>query len=218
MPKTDPVFNPVRFAGCPTGIRRYQKKYARLFRPGERVLDIGCGEGFFLEILRDRGIQGRGVDVSPGMVSACRKKGLDVSRQDARAVLKRGKSRYDGIFCAHLIEHMGPDDLRKFLNDAAKALKKGGRLILITPNFKDLDVMGERFWLDPTHVRPYPLPLLAEMLRSAGFEILKSGTDRMTGLPGRKNFVSWFWKKLCFGSYWGQGDLFIIGVRKDSPG
>ncbi|MBN1893626.1 class I SAM-dependent methyltransferase [bacterium] len=218
MHKTEPLFNPVRFAGCPRGIRRYQKKYARFFKPGERVLDIGCGEGFFLEILKERGIEGKGIDVSQGMVRACRKKGLDVSRQDTRTLLKRGKSRYDGIFCAHLIEHLGPEDLRKFLRNAAKVLKTGGRLILITPNFKDLDVMGERFWMDPTHVRPYPLPLLAEMLSGAGFEILKSGTDRMTGLPGRRNFVSWFLKKIRFGPYWGQGDLFIIGVKKDARG
>jgi methionine biosynthesis protein MetW len=60
------------------------REIARLVRPGARVLDIGCGEGELLELLvRDKGVDGRGLEISPLGVQACLSRGLSVVQGDA---------------------------------------------------------------------------------------------------------------------------------------
>ena len=60
------------------------REILRLVRPGSRVLDIGCGEGALLELLtREKGVDGRGLEISPLGVSACLSRGLAVVQGDA---------------------------------------------------------------------------------------------------------------------------------------
>jgi methionine biosynthesis protein MetW len=65
-------------------IREDFREILRLVRPGSRVLDIGCGEGALLELLaREKGVDGRGLEISPDGVSACLARGLAVVQGDA---------------------------------------------------------------------------------------------------------------------------------------
>jgi methionine biosynthesis protein MetW len=60
------------------------REILRLVRPGSRVLDVGCGEGELLELLaREKGVAGRGLEISPEGVSACMARGLAVVQGDA---------------------------------------------------------------------------------------------------------------------------------------
>jgi methionine biosynthesis protein MetW len=60
------------------------REILRLVRPGSRVLDVGCGEGELLELLaREKGVEGRGLEISPEGVSACLSRGLAVVQGDA---------------------------------------------------------------------------------------------------------------------------------------
>jgi methionine biosynthesis protein MetW len=60
------------------------REIARLVRPGSRVLDVGCGEGELLELLtREKGVDGRGLEISAEGVSACLARGLAVVQGDA---------------------------------------------------------------------------------------------------------------------------------------
>ena len=60
------------------------REILRLVRPGSRVLDVGCGEGALLELLsQDKGIDGRGLEISPEGVAACLARGLSVVQGDA---------------------------------------------------------------------------------------------------------------------------------------
>ncbi len=60
------------------------KEILRLVRPGARVLDVGCGEGALLELLeREKGVDGRGIEISAAGVSACLARGLSVMQGDA---------------------------------------------------------------------------------------------------------------------------------------
>ena len=60
------------------------REILRLVRPGSRVLDVGCGEGELLELLaREKGVEGRGLEISPEGVSACMARGLAVVQGDA---------------------------------------------------------------------------------------------------------------------------------------
>ena len=67
-----------------SAVRPDFREILRLVRPRARVLDVGCGEGDLLELLtRERGVEGRGLEISPEGVSACLARGLAVVQGDA---------------------------------------------------------------------------------------------------------------------------------------
>lgn len=144
--------------------------------PG-RVLDVGCGRGIMLRLLRDAGIDSYGIDTSSEAVDRCRRDGLKASVGDALghlASLEDGS--LGGIFCSHVIEHLAPPEGMRLVAECARVLAEGGGLVLITPDPGDLRCF-ERFWLDPTHVRPYPVKLLRLLLERAGLRVRRVGHD-----------------------------------------
>ena len=67
-----------------TAVREDFLEIVRLVRPGARVLDVGCGEGDLLDMLvREKQVDGRGIEISPEGVSACLARGLAVVQGDA---------------------------------------------------------------------------------------------------------------------------------------
>jgi predicted TPR repeat methyltransferase len=193
-------------------LKRLYAKYAAYFRENELVADIGCGTGVFLELLRQNKITGMGVEISDDYVSCCLKKNLSVTKQDALVFLAHNPGRFNGIFCAHIIEHFDGLAALDFVVKAAAALQKGGTLILITPNPKDLGVITENFWLDVTHKRPYPAALLKKMCEDAGLGILEFGEDRDT-IPKVKRSLKSIVKKMRFGEFINRGDTFIVAQK-----
>jgi 2-polyprenyl-3-methyl-5-hydroxy-6-metoxy-1,4-benzoquinol methylase len=208
------TFNPSVFLGGSEAIRKIQRKFADLFHKGEAVLDLGCGDGIFLELLRDRGVRGIGVDSFPACVESCRRNGLTVHQSDILQFLQQAEGPYDGVFCSHIVEHLSPTDVLTLIHHSRRVMRSGGRMIIVTPNPKDIEVITERFWLDITHVRPYPIPLLEKMLEHAGFAVVRSGLDRdsRTLLIARNplKMVRKVMKKLRWGSYWGKGDEYVV--------
>jgi O-antigen chain-terminating methyltransferase len=165
------------FRGDEAYVRRLQKKYVSYFRNCSRVLDIGCGRGEFLGLLLEEGVQAVGIDMSHEAVAACREKGFHAELADAVSFLQGKSDVFDGIFCSHVVEHMHPHELLRLIRMLGQALQKGGILVIVTPNMKNLRVFTETFWLDPTHVRPYPIPTLRNLLVRSGFDVLKYGED-----------------------------------------
>ena len=197
-------------------VRHIQSRFVEFFRHAGPVLDVGCGRGVFLDLLRSAGIQAVGIDHSQESVAACRQRGFEVERQDAREYLGNSEGRFGGIFCSHVIEHMSYDDAMHFLELSHQALRVGGLLLLVTPNPEDLTIISEIFWLDPTHVRPYPAPLLRAMLQSAGFRIKIE--KRMLGswrLVGRRHLPAYFWRRMLLGRYYGKPNTFILAEKED---
>ncbi|HZD38986.1 MAG TPA: class I SAM-dependent methyltransferase [Actinomycetes bacterium] len=143
------------------------------------VLEIGCGRGEFLGLLRDAGIRARGVDIDPGMVQTARSQGFDVIEDDALRFLhaEPAPGPYQGVFCAHFIEHLTPERVVHFLEGARRVLAPGGRLVAVTPNPACYAVLSHDFWWDPTHVRFYDVALVEFLCRQAGFEVESSGTN-----------------------------------------
>ena len=74
----------------------------------------------------------------------------------------------DGIFCAQVVEHLPPERVPELVRLAAAALAPGGVLAIETPNPECLAIFAVHFFLDPTHVRPVPHPLLAFYFEEAG--------------------------------------------------
>ena len=150
-------------------IRARQAPYVEDFRSAGPVLDVGCGRGEFLELLRDAGVEASGVDADADMVAFCRGGGLHVAEGDALAHLEGLEDGVlGGIFCAHMVEHLNPATLVRFLELAATKLRAGGVFVAETPNPRTL-VALQTFFADLTHVQPLHPETLAFLARQAGF-------------------------------------------------
>lgn len=138
---------------------------------GLPVLDVGCGRGELLQLLRDAGIAGRGIDLNPVSVAECRDDGLDVVEGDAVAYLDSldaGSLR--AVVGLHIVEHLTDQERGALLRAAQRAIAPGGGVIVETPNPENLRVGSTTFWLDPTHLRPVPPQLLEFQVAEAGFD------------------------------------------------
>jgi O-antigen chain-terminating methyltransferase len=162
-----------RFRGTEDYVRGCAEFYLPFFAACENVLDIGCGRGEFLSLLRDKGIQARGIDLSPESVAQCRKNGLDAEAADLFPYLAGHLDEFDGIFCAQVVEHLEPRSLPEMIRLCAASLRRGGILAIETPNPESLAIFATHFYLDPTHTRPVPHPLMAFYLEEAGFGLIE---------------------------------------------
>jgi 2-polyprenyl-3-methyl-5-hydroxy-6-metoxy-1,4-benzoquinol methylase len=153
--------------------RSHYQPIAALVQPGEKVLDIGCGDGTFLDLVRDRGAHGIGIELDPAKVAHCRANGLTVLQGRVQD-LTWGES--DFVSMIQIIEHLTPTDALEILDRACQSLSDEGRLFIVTPNFANPFVAHSNFWLDVTHVRPYPPALLTQMAYALGFRHVESGT------------------------------------------
>ncbi|MBI2680574.1 MAG: methyltransferase domain-containing protein [Candidatus Solibacter usitatus] len=158
-----------RFRGSEEHVKEQQKFYVNYFKGQQQVLDIGCGRGEFLELMRKAGVEARGIDLSPESVEACRAKGLQAETADLFAYLEaQPEATFDGIFCAQVVEHLAPARIPEFVRLAASRLVRGGVLAIETPNPECLAIFSTYFYLDPTHTRPVPHPLLEFYMQEFG--------------------------------------------------
>ena len=161
-----------RYRGTEEEIRERIAAYLPYLKdlPGP-VLDLGCGRGEALALLRDHGIAGRGVDSSERMVQLCRDRGLEAEVGDLFAVLAGvAEGSLGGVISFHVIEHLPGPALDRLVRLAGRVLRPGGVLILETPNPLSVVVAARNFWLDPTHVRPVHPESLKLMYELAGFD------------------------------------------------
>lgn len=134
------------------------------------ALDIGCGRGEWLELLTEHGISAQGVDIDEGMLSDCRRHGLNVHTADALEFLRALPDESHALISGfHIAEHLPFDVLQELVTQALRVLQPGGLLILETPNPENIAVGTASFYLDPTHQRPLPPPLLAFLTEFTGF-------------------------------------------------
>jgi SAM-dependent methyltransferase len=159
-----------RFRGSEAEIKRRHRRYLRHMNGDGPVLDIGCGRGEFLELLRESGIEARGVDLNLDMVLLCREKGLEVWHGDAFAYLGDvPDGSLGGIFSAQFIEHFPPRDIIRLTQVCYRKLKPRGVLLFETVNPGCLTVFARSFFLDPSHVWPFHPETLRFLFEGEGF-------------------------------------------------
>ncbi len=208
-------FDYARFAGKFRGPEEYvsggQRIYVEYFRGCREVLDIGCGRGEFLELMRAAGVAARGVDLSAESVALCRQKGLAAETADLFAYLEAlPEAALDGIFCSQVVEHLAPERLPMALKLCASRLSRGGVIAIETPNPECLAIFATHFYLDPTHTRPVPAALLAFYLEEfglGGIEVAKLAPAR-DSMPSLGSLPADF-REAFFGSL----DYAIIGRK-----
>jgi SAM-dependent methyltransferase len=158
------------FRGGEDEIRERMEDYVARFAGASDVLDVGCGRGEFLELLRDRGIAARGIDLNVEMVQRCRAKGLDVVEADALTYLSGlADASLGGVIASQVVEHLQPDDLMRFLELAARRLRPGGLIVLETINPASWSAFFDSYVRDLTHVRPVHPDTLRYLLIAHGF-------------------------------------------------
>lgn len=99
------------------------------------VLDLGCGDGLFLEMLKEKGITGQGLEVSEVAVEKARARGLDVQKFDfSDSKLPLNDNSFEAVVLLDVLEHMYQPE--KILKEAHRVTKEN--LVLAVPNFNSL--------------------------------------------------------------------------------
>lgn len=159
-----------RYRGAWEAIRDRQREYVPLFEGASDVLDIGCGRGEFLDLLREAGIAARGVDANPQMVAACRDRGLTAATGDALAFLEAlPDGALGGLFSAQVVEHLPPDTLVRLVRAAWRKLRPGSTIAIETINPSCWLAFFETYLRDFTHVKPLHPETLRYLLAASGF-------------------------------------------------
>lgn len=210
-----------RFRGHEEEIVERQRFYLPMLREKAPVLDIACGRGEMLDLLREQGIDARGVDLDSDMVARCQDKHLAVERADALAYLEGcAEASLGAVFSAQFVEHLPVAAYSRMIELAFSRLRAGGRLILETQNPECLAIYSQSFYLDPTHVRPVPAKQLRFLLEEAGFRDIEvhylSPLNRadLPELPLRPGDEAWNVAAARFNEmYFGHMDYGITGVK-----
>ena len=160
-----------QFRGSPEEIRARLGEYLPVFAGASDVLDIGCGRGEFLDLLRLSGVTARGIDLNEAMVEVCRRNGLDAARADALSYLQAlPDGSLGGLFAAQVVEHLEPAYLTRLIEAAFDKLRPGSPIVLETINPACWFAFFESYIRDITHVRPLHPDTLRFLLIAGGFQ------------------------------------------------
>jgi O-antigen chain-terminating methyltransferase len=208
-------FNPFQFSGNERASRYFHNLMVRYFDKCTNVLDLGCGKGEFLQALKGSGKSGFGIDSFDEAVQHCLSKNLIAEKWEVRDYLLREENNltnYDGVYCAHLIEHLLPEAVFELFALLFAVTKPGTKFVFVTPNFDDLAVSGSIFWMDLTHIRPYPGLLVQRMLDSVGFR--ETSHSSIYGLGLDKSILkNYLIQKIRFGDKIYKPNTIVTAIR-----
>lgn len=173
-------------AGKATRIGIYQKRLADRLQQaigqgkGKRVLDIGCGQGAFLEMMRSRGFEVCGVELGAESSRIAREeRGLNVITGDLSRLEVENES-FDAALMSHLIEHV--DDPVALLERVRDLLKPGGVALLSLPNYRCIErrIFGANWypWCLPVHLYHFDMHSIRRTAERAGLMV-----EKITYLP-----------------------------------
>jgi SAM-dependent methyltransferase len=164
--------------------------YLPLLQGYTRVLDLGCGLGGFVKLLCDHGVQAYGVDSDPQCIAEARRHNLPVVEEDVVAHLRDlPPASLDAIFSAHMVEHMPYPVVLETIQLAHRALRPGGRLLLVTPNPRALITHLELYSMHFGHIALYHPTLLTFFMSYSGFAHTESGENPQT-MPAHVSALS----------------------------
>jgi SAM-dependent methyltransferase len=134
------------------------------------ILDLGSGRGEWLELLKENGFVAEGVDQNPYSVQRGVERGLNITVGDIfNVIAEKPQEIFSCVTAFHVVEHLTWELQLKLFREAYRLLLPGGALIIEWPNIENLKVASNYFWLDPTHLRPYPVALATFMAEYVGF-------------------------------------------------
>ncbi len=155
-----------------------EKRYRAIMRcctqPG-RMLDVGCGPGAFLDGMREHGWEVVGIEPGVQPATYAREElGLEIQNTTFEAAHLEPAS-LDLVTMWNVLEHL--PDPQQALNRIGKALRPGGLLVFAIPSVESYDLKSfKKYWAGydlPRHLFVFPPAVLGEMVKAAGFDVLK---------------------------------------------
>ncbi len=135
------------------------------------MIDLGCGRGEFLELLKQASVPAMGVDSNARMVEACRKIALEAWEGDLLAFLEsQSENSVGGVFASQVVEHLQPSYLIALLQTAYKKMESGAVIILETVNVASAFSFLQVYTRDLTHCTPCHPETLQFLVSAAGFQ------------------------------------------------
>lgn len=185
---------------------------AKVGTPDLPILDVGCGRGEWLELLRESGYTARGIDINRVMLQQCRARGLEVAQSDVIAYLQSLPDASLGAVTGfHIIEHLPFEVLIKLFDETVRVLSPGGLAIFETPNPENILVATHTFYVDPTHRNPLPSSMIkftAEVRGLSKVTIMKLNSyaedQKLNGFPMVERLNNFFY---------GAQDYAVIGYK-----
>lgn len=162
-----------KYRGSEEEIGRKQEYYVNRFildeisadAPG-LIIDLGCGRGEWLTLLKKNGYNGIGIDLNEESLKNCECTGIKTVHMDVLDYLKTLPDESVKLLTSfQLIEHLTTNQLLELFHEFGRVMRKDGMIILETPNPVNVNVGAGSFYLDPTHIRqihPELLKFLAE--------------------------------------------------------
>lgn len=161
--------------------RPLRRFYLPMFEGCRRVADLGCGNGDFVALLNEAGIEAFGVDSDSLACQSLRNRNVPVVEQDILSYLECvEEDSLDGIYSSHVVEHMPYQAVLKLIRLSFRALQPGGRLLLATPDPRALISHLELYHMHFGHEAFYHPRLLAFFLDYCGFERIEDGANPYT--------------------------------------
>jgi SAM-dependent methyltransferase len=164
----------------PAFIADLQRPHVARFAGAGPVLDLGCGRGIFLDLLRAAGIGAFGVDRDPVLVQVARAAGHEVAEADIFDFLRTTATRFGGVFCSHLLEHLPFDAVLTLIEDVARCLEPAGVFVAVFPNPESVRMQLSGFWKDPEHVRFYHPDLIGAVCAHYGLAVIGGSFQNAT--------------------------------------
>jgi len=209
----------------------FQNDFEVPFIENGKLLDVGCGNGRYLDGMNKLGWDVKGVEFNENAVRVCRLSGLDVHHGDLFSANFEDRS-FDVINVSHVIEHV--PDPKSFFSELSRVLKKNGRLIIKTPNSKALGraLFNTNWYANdvPRHIYLFSEKNLFELAQQSGLEIKQIRTrstpkiilnsiDYITCNKGKPSKRIW-WKRMLarvyvwLSQYKNRGDeIFAVFTR-----
>jgi O-antigen chain-terminating methyltransferase len=166
-----------KFRGTESEIESRLIFYAELFKREKLdynlypIVDIGCGRGELLRLLKRYSLNAMGIDLNRAMVQRALEQNLLAQQADAIGYFSRKKPGTVGaVIGIHLIEHIPFDELYSLVSEVYTSLTKDGFAIFETPNPENISVSSYSFYMDPSHLQPIPAPLVQYLFEYIGFK------------------------------------------------
>jgi len=152
------------------------------FGPLASAVDIGCGRGEWLDLLRQFNIASNGVDLNQVMIDYCLVQGHQVEQGDALVWMQQQQPQSQHLVSSfHVVEHIPFNEYYLWFEQFSRILAPGGMLILETPNPENLLVSSHTFYHDPTHLNPITPALLEFTAQFFGLQVL--AIERLNPYP-----------------------------------
>lgn len=165
--------------------------YVPMFQGCHQVVDLGCGKGTLVKLLLDKGFDAVGVDSDPLICAELRSNNIPVIEKDVMAYLEEVVlASLDGIYAAHLIEHLPYAAVLRLIQLSWQALRPGGCLVLATPDPRAIVTHLEYYHMHFGHQALYHPHLVAFFMEYVGFKNIEVGSNPHTATSSLSEIFS----------------------------